>query len=111
MKCWIFNYINLLPIGNIKVTEFKDLSDLNTIYIGAINKGTIKTILRPDNVLTLKTKMNEIGTDLLTDGHNFYLLNHDLGAIYEVHHYRFTEIYNEIGWTKIDEMMNESENW
>jgi hypothetical protein len=110
MKCWIYNYINLLPIGNIKITEFKNLADTNTIYIGALNKGTNKTIINPTDVNKLRRKMNELNTDLLTDGHNFYLLDNNF-SVYEVAHPRFTEIYNELGWSKIDDMMNESTNW
>ncbi len=110
MKCWIHNYINLLPIGNIRITPLKDATTTDIIYIGALNKGTTKTILNPDNVATLRKKMVEANTELLTDGHNFFLLDENYG-VYEVAHPRFTQIYNELGWGKINEMMIESANW
>jgi|LakMenE01Jun11ns_1017448.scaffolds.fasta_scaffold8941811_2 hypothetical protein len=110
MKCWLYDYINLLPIGNIKITEFKDLVDENTIYLGAINKGISKKILNPADVNKLRKKMVELNTELLTDGHDFYLLDNNFG-VYEVAHYRFTEIYNQLGWSKINQMMIDSADW
>jgi len=109
MKCWIHDYINLLPIGNVSITKDKSLANENTIYFGAINKSNTKIIINPSNVEILRGKMLEMNTELLTNGHDFFLL--DGNSVFEVAHPKFTEIYNDLGWNKINEMMIDSVNW
>ena len=104
MKIETFNIMNLIPIGRVRFTFAKSFRrNTETQYIHA---DTLNILCETDRMITAETEtalmsmMKKAGSDLLTDGRDFYTTRGN--KITQIKHGSFHSILNDAKENGVD---------